>query len=108
MPANLPFPPVLPDDSPREVGGSGVVIDADKGFVLTNDHVVQGAPRVVVILHDGRERTASQIRRDPKSDLALLVLDGRAPRRPNGATPTRWTPATGSWRSASRSVCPTP
>src|SRR4051794_3435452 len=32
---------------PGEAGGSGVVIDADKGFVLTNDHVVNGASRVV-------------------------------------------------------------
>jgi serine protease Do len=79
IPANPPFRLAPPDVPPREVGGSGVVIDADKGFVLTNDHVVQDAPRVAVILHDGRERTASQVRRDPKSDLALLVLDGRAP-----------------------------
>ncbi len=66
-----------PDLPRREPGGSGVIIDAAKGYVLTNDHVVQGASRVVVTLHDGRERTAEQVRRDPKSDLALLVIDDR-------------------------------
>ncbi len=66
-----------PDFPRREPGGSGVIIDAAKGYVLTNDHVVQGALRVVVTLPDGRERTAEQVRRDPKSDLALLVIDHR-------------------------------
>ncbi|MEJ7637195.1 MAG: trypsin-like peptidase domain-containing protein [Singulisphaera sp.] len=66
-----------PDLPRREPGGSGLIIDAAKGYVLTNDHVVQGASRVVVTLADGRERTAEQVRRDPKSDLALLVIDRR-------------------------------
>jgi serine protease Do len=71
-----PFRPPGPLPS-REPMGSGVVIDAEKGFVLTNDHVLQGASRVLVILHDGRERMAAQVRRDPKSDLALLIIDGK-------------------------------
>ena len=85
--------PELPQ--PGEAGGSGVVIDAEKGYVLTNDHVVNGASRVVVILHDGRERPVSQIRRDPKSDLALLVID------PKGLTAAEWGDSdaldTGDW-----------
>lgn len=73
-----PGPRGLVPDLPRgEAGGSGVVIDAEKGFVLTNDHLVQNASRVVVILQDGRERSVSQVRRDPKTDLALLVVDGK-------------------------------
>jgi serine protease Do len=63
-----PIPPVNP-------GGSGVVIDAAKGFVLTNDHVVAGGPRVVVVLPDGQSRVAKSVKRDPKSDLALLTID---------------------------------
>ncbi|HWE36219.1 MAG TPA: trypsin-like peptidase domain-containing protein [Isosphaeraceae bacterium] len=59
----------------RDAGGSGVVIDAAKGLILTNDHVVQASPRVVVTLPDGRERAAKEVRRDPKSDLALVVID---------------------------------
>jgi serine protease Do len=69
---------------PLEAGGSGVVIDAERGFVLTNDHVVGGLSRVSVILPDGRERIASQVRRDPRSDLALLVID------PKGLTQAEW------------------
>jgi serine protease Do len=52
-----------------------VVIDAAKGLVLTNDHVIAGASQVVVVLGNGRERVVSQVRRDPKSDLALLMID---------------------------------
>ncbi len=57
-------------------GGSGVVVDATRGLVATNDHVIAGATRgVVVILGNGRERPVSQVWRDPKSDLALLAID---------------------------------
>lgn len=62
-------------DGVPDSGGSGVVIDAAKGLILTNDHVVPDAPRVVVLLPDGRQRTVKEIRRDPRSDLALLVID---------------------------------
>jgi len=66
------------------LGGSGVVVDASKGFILTNHHVVQNASRVVVVLSDGRERAVSQVRRDPKSDLALLIVD------PKGLSQAEW------------------
>ena len=63
------------DRSVRE-GGSGVVVDAARGLVVTNDHVIASATRgVVVILGTGRERLASQVWRDPKSDLAVLAID---------------------------------
>jgi len=70
------FEPIDPDGpaAPRDAGGSGVVVDAAKGYILTNDHVIQGASRVVVASPGGRERPAIEIRRDPKSDLALLVV----------------------------------
>ncbi|WP_074307477.1 trypsin-like peptidase domain-containing protein [Singulisphaera sp. GP187] len=82
-----PFPPGMAPDGPppeRVGGGSGVVIDAENGYILTNDHVVQGSSRVVVVLEDGRERPVSQVRRDPKSDLALLIIDGK------GLSPADW------------------
>jgi serine protease Do len=88
-------PPRLPGLPPLDSGGSGVVIDAAKGYVLTNDHVVDRAGRVEVTLHDGRVRVASQIRRDPKSDLALLIID------PEGLNQAEWgdseTLDTGDW-----------
>jgi len=71
-------------DGVPDAGGSGVVIDAEKGYVLTNDHVVPDAPRVAVVLPDGRRRTVKEIRRDPRSDLALLVID------PEGLTQAEW------------------
>ena len=67
-----------------EGDGSGVVIDAAKGLVLTNDHVVGGFGRPEVVLHDGRRRAVSQVRRDPRSDLALLLID------PKGLTQADW------------------
>ena len=73
---NLPPEAIDPLDRTSRAGGSGVVVDAPRGLVVTNDHVIAGAARgVVVILPNGRERVASQIWRDPKSDLALLAID---------------------------------
>jgi serine protease Do len=79
------IPGALPAGSvPRDPGGSGFVIDARRGLILTNDHVVRGAGRVVVNLHDGRERVVKEVRHDPRSDLALLVIEG------NGLTASAW------------------
>jgi serine protease Do len=62
-------------DGEREPVGSGVVIDADRGYILTNDHVLVGASQAAIVVGDGRERITSQIRRDPGFDLAVLVID---------------------------------
>ncbi len=76
---------LYPDrDGVPDAGGSAVIIDAAKGYVLTNDHVVPDAPRVAVILPDGRQRNAKEIRRDPRSDLALLIID------PEGLVQADW------------------
>jgi serine protease Do len=53
--------------------GSGVVIDA-AGFVLTNNHVVEGADKVKVVLADNRELSAKVVGTDPKSDVAVVKL----------------------------------
>ncbi len=93
--ASNPFEPSSNRPSPREPGGSGVVIDATRGLVLTNDHVVQGASQVVVVLGNGRERAVKQVWRDPKSDLALLSVD------PSGLVQADWGDSdvldTGDW-----------
>lgn len=54
--------------------GSGVVLDQE-GHILTNNHVVEGASRLSVMLADGTEGTARVLGRDPAGDLALIKTD---------------------------------
>jgi len=54
--------------------GSGFVIDARRGLVLTNNHVVEGADEVLVRLEDERETTAKVVGTDPATDVALIRL----------------------------------
>ena len=54
--------------------GSGVIIDAAKGYVLTNNHVISQANKISVQLNDGREFDAKLIGGDEQSDIALLQL----------------------------------
>lgn len=59
---------------PFESLGSGVVIDAAKGYVLTNNHVISQANKISVQMNDGREFDAKLIGGDDQSDIALLQL----------------------------------
>lgn len=54
--------------------GSGVVIDDAKGYVVTNNHVVDNATKIQVQLSDGRKFDAKVIGKDPRSDIALIQL----------------------------------
>ncbi|AGX86853.1 S1C family serine protease [Candidatus Symbiobacter mobilis] len=54
--------------------GSGVIV-SDQGYVLTNNHVVENADEIEVILYDGRRTTARLIGTDPDSDLAVLRIE---------------------------------
>ena len=54
--------------------GSGVIIDAAKGYVVTNNHVVDNATKISVKLSDGRSYEAKVIGKDPRTDIALLQL----------------------------------
>jgi serine protease Do len=63
--------------SPTEHGvGSGVIVTKD-GYILTNNHVVDGANEVKITLNDGRELKAKVVGRDPKSDLAVVKIDSK-------------------------------
>ncbi|MDB5491242.1 MAG: protease Do family protein [Micavibrio sp.] len=61
--------------SPATSLGSGFIIDADKGYIVTNAHVVQDAEKVRVTLHDDTTLPAEIIGKDEKVDLALLKVD---------------------------------
>ena len=62
---------------PRQQGmGSGVIATKD-GYILTNNHVVEGADEVKVALQDGREFVAKVVGRDPKSDVAVIKIEAR-------------------------------
>ncbi|AXF63086.1 MULTISPECIES: serine endoprotease DegQ [unclassified Leclercia] len=68
------------DEAPDQQGqpfeglGSGVIIDAAKGYVLTNNHVISHADKISVQMNDGREFDAKLIGGDDQSDIALLQL----------------------------------
>jgi serine protease Do len=71
------FGQMLPHQSGPQVEhglGSGVIVTPD-GYILTNNHVVDGAKEVRVTLQDGREFSAKVIGRDPKSDIAVVKID---------------------------------
>jgi serine protease Do len=59
---------------PQNGLGSGVIISAD-GYVVTNNHVIQGADEVLVSLDDGRELRAKVVGRDPQTDIAVVKVD---------------------------------
>ncbi|MEZ9522700.1 Do family serine endopeptidase [Enterovibrio norvegicus] len=73
------FGPDFPSEQVRERPfrglGSGVIVDAGKGFIVTNHHVIDGANKIRVQLHDGREYDAELIGSDSMSDVALLKLE---------------------------------
>jgi 2-alkenal reductase len=62
----------------QTVSGSGVFI-SDQGYVITNNHVVEGTKEVKIVLSDGTEQTVSILGTDPYSDIAVLKTDGAVP-----------------------------
>ncbi len=56
--------------------GSGVIV-AREGIILTNHHVIEGAPAIEVMLADGSRAAARLVGSDPETDLAVLRIDGR-------------------------------
>ena len=53
--------------------GSGVIMQRD-GFILTNNHVIDGADQILVLLYDGTEAAATVVGKDPETDLAVLKI----------------------------------
>jgi serine protease Do len=67
---------LAPSPQERQSFGSGFIISSD-GYVLTNNHVVQGADKVTVRLNDRRELDAEVIGTDERADVALLKIEGK-------------------------------
>lgn len=65
----------MPFRQPQEVHGqaSGVIFTSD-GYILTNNHVVEGAAKLSVTLHDGMQYNAKLVGRDPQTDLAVIKI----------------------------------
>ena len=66
--------PELTQDRINQSLGSGVIVDAQKGYVLTNHHVIEGADAVSVTLSDGRTLKADFLGSDPDTDVALMRI----------------------------------
>ena len=62
----------------QTVSGTGFFI-TDQGFILTNNHVVEGTKEVTIVLSDGTEQKASIVGTDLYSDIAVLKTDGKVP-----------------------------
>ena len=62
------------DDTPQQGLGSGVIVSPE-GYILTNNHVIEGAQEIEVTLSDSRHATAQVIGADPDTDLAILRIN---------------------------------
>jgi serine protease Do len=65
----------VPQERTEKALGSGVIV-APEGYILTNNHVVEGAKEVTVTLHDKREFKARVVGTDPRTDVAVLKIEG--------------------------------
>lgn len=73
---NNMFPPRR---SQRGSLGTGMVVDGQKGIIVTNSHVVRGATEITVQLNDRREFSARLLGQDPDNDIAVLMVDSQLP-----------------------------
>lgn len=65
-----------PQQQERRSGGSGVILSSD-GYIVSNNHVVEGADELIVTLHDGTIHKATLVGTDPSTDIALLKIDAK-------------------------------
>jgi Do/DeqQ family serine protease len=69
--------PERPAQREEQAAGSGVIVDAGRGYVLTNHHVIRNAERVIVTLKDRRQFPAKLVGADPGTDIALLQVEAK-------------------------------
>ena len=77
---NMPQQQLQPRQRRTQSAGSGVIIDAGEGTVLTNHHVIDGADEITVSLEDGRSFTAELVGSDPDVDIAVLKIPSESQR----------------------------
>lgn len=72
----LAFDPfdLIPEFQQREGSGSGIIVDAEKGIILTNLHVLQDAHKIQILLSDGKGYRARLVGHDAEYDIAVLQL----------------------------------
>lgn len=75
-PPPMPHGPPTPHGRPDQSAGSGVILDSS-GFIVTNNHVVDGATQITVTLSDRREFSAKVVGTDPKTDLAVIKIEAK-------------------------------
>src|SRR5262245_26232876 len=75
LPTPPPMPPA-PHGRPDQSAGSGVILDSN-GYIVTNNHVVEGATQITVTLSDRREFSAKIVGTDPKTDLAVVKIEAK-------------------------------
>jgi len=66
--------PDQPQTQQRQAAGSGVVVDAKRGYVMTNNHVVARADKIAVTLKDGRTLNGKLVGTDPGTDIAIVQI----------------------------------
>ncbi|WP_142847812.1 DegQ family serine endoprotease [Telmatospirillum sp. J64-1] len=72
---DLPEGEEMPRERMTQSVGSGVIIDAVNGYVVTNRHVIADADQIEIVLADRRQLTAEMVGTDPDTDIALLRVD---------------------------------
>ncbi|SMH56921.1 serine protease DegQ [Azospirillum lipoferum] len=71
------IPDQQPQARPQVSAGSGVIVDAARGYVITNNHVVENAQEIAVTLKDRRRLRAKLVGRDAATDIALLKIEAK-------------------------------
>jgi serine protease DegQ len=69
--------PNAPRKRPSQSLGSGVIVDAGRGLIITNHHVIDKADKITVTLRDGRSFSATVVGSDPESDVAVIKIEGQ-------------------------------
>ena len=69
--------PDMPRERKTQSLGSGVIVDAKRGLVITNNHVIANADQITVKLRDGRQLVAQLIGTDPETDIAVIQIEAK-------------------------------